>query len=277
MSVTSGVGETIGETRSQGIWRRESRLRSESARQVSVVLTGDGIALEDPQRNVRYFVAKRALDVLVAFVGLLLALPFLVVAAAAIKLDSPGPVFFSQERLRGHRRRKGDGYWWMVEPFRFYKLRTMSDEASAELHQSYITAFMEGDEGRIRSYLPEPSPASSYKMTQDPRVTRVGRFLRKLSLDEVPQLWNVLKGDMSLVGPRPHLAYEVSMYNGNHLLRLASPPGITGLSQVKARALAPFETMVDYDLEYVRKRSIALDLVILFRTIPVVLSRRGAG
>jgi lipopolysaccharide/colanic/teichoic acid biosynthesis glycosyltransferase len=276
MSVRSDVGHYVGETGPRGTTRELERSRHDVTREIRVVLTGDAIALEDPKISSAYYAGKRALDVIVAVVGLLLTLPVLLAVAMAIKLDSPGPVIFRQERLRSHRRRKDAGYWWMIEPFTFYKLRTMTDSADSELHRSYISAFMEGDEGRIRGFLPGEDDGS-YKMSTDPRVTRVGRVLRKLSLDELPQLWNVLIGDMSIVGPRPHLAYEVSMYSGDQLLRMAAPPGITGLSQVEARALAPFETMVDYDIEYIRKKSLLVDIGIIARTIPVVLSRKGAG
>lgn len=277
MSVRSGVGEHVGETGSRDALGRRKQHGGSGAPTLKVILTGDGVAIEDSRNSSLYFAAKRTLDVLIAGVGLLITLPFFLVVAIAIKLDSPGPVIFRQERLKGQRKRRGEAYWWMVEPFTFYKLRTMSATADTNLHLSYISAFMEGDEGRVRSFMSGPSSNGSYKMTQDPRVTRVGRVLRKLSFDELPQLWNVLKGDMSIVGPRPHLAYEVSMYEGDHLLRLASTPGITGLSQVRARALAPFETMVDYDIEYVVNRSFALDVKILAQTVPVVLSGRGAG
>lgn len=276
MSARLGVGERIGESQSRGTAKDESRLRAKRAPDIQVILTGDAVALEDRRPAPAYYAVKRALDISIAGIVLLVALPLLLILAVAIKADSPGPVIFRQERLKGHRRRKGDGYWWMIEPFTFYKLRTMTATADSGFHLSYISAFMNGDESRIRSFVPE-SVNGSYKLTADPRVTRVGRFLRKLSLDELPQLLNVLKGDMSIVGPRPHLAYEVSMYEGRQLLRLASQPGITGLSQVRARALAPFNKMVDYDIEYVEKRSLALDLKILAQTIPVVLSGRGAG
>lgn len=276
MSVRSDVGHHVGEPGPRGISRELRQSRDETTQDIRVVLTGDSIALEDSRGRRAYYAAKRALDVFLAVVGLLLALPILCLVAIAIKIDSPGPVIFKQERLRSRRRDVGKGYWWMIEPFTFYKLRTMTAAADPGLHHSFISAFMEGDEGRIRAFVPS-SPGGSYKMDEDPRVTRVGRLLRKLSLDELPQLWNVLIGDMSLVGPRPHLAYEVSMYSGDQLLRLAAHPGITGLSQVEARALAPFETMVDYDLEYIRKRSLLVDLGIIARTIPVVLSRKGAG
>ncbi len=276
MSVTSGVGQHAGEN---GSGRISGELRlppRDATSDIKVVLTGETVALEDPRPGRVYYTAKRVFDFVLALLALLLTLPILLIVAIAIKIDSPGPVIFRQERLHSRRIRKGDGVWWLVEPFTFFKLRTMTATADPELHRAYISAFMNGDEQGIRSFVPD-SPDGSYKMSADPRITRVGRVLRKLSLDELPQLWNVLTGDMSLVGPRPHLAYEVAMYSGDQLHRLAAPPGITGLSQVEARALAPFETMVDYDLEYVKKRSLLVDLGILARTIPVVLSRKGAG
>lgn len=245
--------------------------------EITIALTGDGIALEDHRTSRLYHTSKRVLDILVAGLGLLVLLPLLAVVGIAIRLDSPGPAIFRQERLGGRRKILSDRCWWMVEPFMFLKFRTMRADVEPDLHLEYISAFMQGDHSQMETFRSSSDADHSYKLSGDPRVTRVGKLLRLLSLDELPQLWNVLKGEMSLVGPRPHLSYEVSMYNGNQILRMASLPGITGLSQVRARALAPFETMVDYDIEYVSKHSIWLDIGILIRTIPVVLSRKGAG
>jgi lipopolysaccharide/colanic/teichoic acid biosynthesis glycosyltransferase len=129
----------------------------------------------------------------------------------------------------------------------------------------------------MREAAGEAGSADTYKLVNDPRVTRVGRVLRRLSIDELPQLWNVVRGDMSLVGPRPAIGYEVEMYEPHHFRRLAAKPGITGLWQVSGRSHIGFEEMVEIDCEYIARRSLLMDLALLFRTLPVVLSMRGAG
>jgi lipopolysaccharide/colanic/teichoic acid biosynthesis glycosyltransferase len=159
---------------------------------------------------------------------------------------------------------------WEIREFPCYKFRSMVQHADPSAHQQFVKAFAEG---RV-----EPSQAghTRFKLTDDPRVTRVGRVLRKTSLDELPQLVNVLKGDMSLVGPRPVPAYEVAEYRAWHRERLAALPGITGLWQVNGRCQVSFDDMIDMDIEYVRNRSLRLDVKILLLTIPAVLSGRGA-
>jgi exopolysaccharide biosynthesis polyprenyl glycosylphosphotransferase len=194
--------------------------------------------------------AKRACDVLVAGLGLLALAPLLLAVALAIKLGSPGPVVFRQERigLRGR-------------PFTLLKFRTMVAGAD-----------------RLLAGLREQNEADGplFKLRHDPRVTRVGRFLRRYSIDELPQLVNVLKGEMSLVGPRPPLAAEVALYEEWQLDRLEVRPGITGLWQVSGRSELSFEEYVRLDLFYVENWSIAYDLFILSKTIPLLVSARGA-
>jgi lipopolysaccharide/colanic/teichoic acid biosynthesis glycosyltransferase len=205
---------------------------------------------------------------------LLLASPLLVVIAVAIKLDSKGPVLFRQQRIRG---RQVDGRpEWVLEPFRLYKFRTMVADADPSLHQRYIEAYIARDNGTLAQLRPGRGNGDSFRPLRDPRVTRVGAWLRKLSLDELPQLWNVLRGDMSLVGPRPPLPYEVAMYGDHDLRRLTAPPGITGLAQVRGRCSIGFDDLIRHDLEYVGSQSIWLDLKVLALTLPVVLSRKGA-
>ena len=194
--------------------------------------------------------AKRALDITVAAVLLVLAAPLMLLIALAIKLDSPGPVIFRQRRVGK------DG-----RLFTFYKFRGMVADAEARLHE---VAHLNEVDGPI------------FKSRRDPRVTRVGRVLRRTSLDELPQLWNVLRGDMSLVGPRPPLPTEVTRYEPWQRDRLLVPGGITGLWQVSGRNLLGFEDMVRLDLEYITRWSLWLDLRILLRTILVVLTARGA-
>jgi len=199
-------------------------------------------------RSVR--VLKRAFDVTAAGLGLLVLSPLLAITAIAIKLDSRGPVFFRQER-------HGRG----GSVFRITKFRTMVD--GAEAHRQALAADNEVD-------------GALFKIKDDPRITRVGSFLRTTSIDELPQLWNVLKGEMSLVGPRPFVIHESSQITGWASRRLDLTPGITGLWQVLGRNDMPFEEMVKLDYIYVTNWSLWWDLKILGQTIPVVLGRRGA-
>jgi len=211
------------------------------------------------------FFCKRLFDIAASSVLLLLlALPVFLPAAIAIKLRSPGPVFYFQERL-GYRRRK----------FRFWKFRTMEVGADAdrkaELHKDYLKKYIAGTANGAR----DTKGRTVYKLTEDPRVTPLGRWLRKYSIDELPQLWNVLKGDMSLIGPRPPIAYEVENYRPLHLRRFEVLPGISGLWQVSGRNELTFEEMVKLDLYYIENWSLELDLRILFKTVRVVLFQRA--
>jgi exopolysaccharide biosynthesis polyprenyl glycosylphosphotransferase len=195
--------------------------------------------------------AKRVLDVLGSTVGLLVLSPVLLVLALAVKLTSRGPILFMQERcgLGGH-------------PFRFYKFRTMVEDA-------------EGRKSDLEHLNEMIGPV--FKIRRDPRITSLGRVLRKVSLDELPQLWNVLRGDMSLVGPRPPTPDEVVRYNARQVQRLSVMPGITGLWQVSGRNdISDFERWIDLDLEYARTWSLWLDLRILLKTVVVVALLRGA-
>ncbi len=194
---------------------------------------------------------KRAIDIVGALAAIVIGAPIWLLIALAIKLDSPGPVFYKQTRL-GYR----------GEPFSFYKFRSMHVDAD-RIHQQIIQA-TEGDE-RGKS-----------KLRNDPRRTRVGRFIRKTSLDEVPNILNVLKGEMSLVGPRPPLPSEFAQYEDWERARLEMPPGITGLWQVRGRSDLDFDEMVLMDLYYIENWSLRLDVQILLQTVPAVLTRRGA-
>ncbi len=193
---------------------------------------------------------KRGIDVLGSAVGLLLTSPLLVIIAIAIRLDSPGPVIFSQPRVGR------DG-----RLFKVYKFRTMIKDADQIKDQ-------------VRHLNEAQGPM--FKIREDPRITRMGRFLRRTSLDELPQFWNSLRGDMSLVGPRPALPDEVAGYADWHRKRLATAPGITGLWQVSGRSDLPFDEMVLLDIYYIENWSPLLDLSILLRTVPSVLARSGA-
>ena len=192
---------------------------------------------------------KRAVDIVVASLALIVTAPLFVALAVLIRLDSPGPFLYVAERV-GFKGRK----------FKCYKLRTMI--AGANSHR---------DKLRVENEREGPC----FKMQNDPRVTRVGRWLRKHSLDEVPQLWNVLRGEMSLVGPRPHPVDDYERYSIDHLRRLDVSPGLTGLWQVSARSDPSFETNMALDLEYIENWSPGLDLAILLRTIPAVFRAEG--
>jgi exopolysaccharide production protein ExoY len=217
-----------------------------------------------------YFVCKRCMDICLAGLLLILLLPLLLLIAALIKLDSRGPVFFNHERVGAKRQHFGREAVWVIQNFQMHKFRSMVQGADSAVHEAYIREFVEG---RVQS---SASSGGKFKLTNDPRVTRIGRILRRASLDELPQLFNVVKGQMSLVGPRPVPPYEVACYRENHYKRLAAVPGITGLWQVNGRCQVSFEEMVQMDLEYIRNASVLLDIEILFRTIPAVLSGRGA-
>ncbi len=241
---------------------------------VREVITDDQptMVVQDAQIGGRslYFACKRCLDVTLATILLVLLSPLMLLIAMLIKLDTPGPVIFVQERV-GARRRSRDGQTsWEIRNFPFYKFRTMVRDADQSLHQAYIRAFVEG---RVEI---SSGVDAKFKLTNDPRVTRVGRILRKTSLDELPQLINVLRGEMSLVGPRPVPTYEVAEYQSQHYERLATLPGITGLWQVKGRCQVSFEDMIAMDIEYIRRQSLWFDARLLLLTIPAALSARGA-
>jgi lipopolysaccharide/colanic/teichoic acid biosynthesis glycosyltransferase len=224
----------------------------------------------DHTENDLYFAAKRGLDVILAGLLLILLLPLILVIAVLIKLDSPGPIFFAQERVGAKRQWLGRQAVWIIQNFTMYKFRSMVQNADSSVHEAYIREFVEG---RAR---PSFGGDGNFKPRNDPRVTRFGRLLRKLSLDELPQLLNVLKGDMSLVGPRPVPPYEVACYGNGHHKRLTALPGITGFWQVKGRCQVTFEQMIRMDLEYIQNASLWFDIKILVLTIPAVLSGRGA-
>ena len=193
---------------------------------------------------------KRLLDVLLASLGLVASLPIWLAVVIAIKVDSPGPALFVQDRVGLHGR-----------PFRFYKFRSMHVNAESRLAEIQEQNEVDGP---------------VFKMRRDPRVSRVGAFLRRSSLDELPQLLNVLKGDMSMVGPRPPLPREVEKYRPGDIIRLSVKPGLTCLWQVRGRSTLSFDTWMEYDREYVRNLSPWLDVSILARTVWAVLSCRGA-
>ena len=211
---------------------------------------------------------KRALDVAGSLMLVTLLAPVFVIAAFAVKLTTPGPVFFRQPRI-GQR----------GKPFTFLKFRSMRADADPALHQNYVKEFITAGKATRNGCGSDESLRQNglYKLHRDPRVTAVGRFLRATSIDELPQLLNVLRGEMSLVGPRPPLAYEVEQYDAWHRRRiLEAKPGITGLWQVKGRSRTTFDEMVRLDLSYVDRWSIWSDIAILFQTPRAVLLCRDA-
>lgn len=201
--------------------------------------------------------AKRAFDVLIGGVLLLAALPAMAVIAIAVRLTSSGPILFAQQRvgLRG-------------KTFRLLKFRSMHCGASEEVHRRYVHSLLTTPQSATRH-------RGMYKLADDSRVTGVGRILRRSGLDELPQLWNVLRGDMSLVGPRPPLEYEVELYNSLQMERLAVRPGLTGLWQVSGRNQLAYSDMCELDRQYIRTWSFLGDVAIVLRTPFAMLSSKG--
>ncbi len=202
---------------------------------------------------------KRFCDIAIASFLLVCLAPILAVCALAIRLDSPGSILYRQQRV-------GKG----GKIFTLLKFRSMYAGVDSAPHRAFVAAFIQGRADRQAT-----GTGEVYKLVNDARITRVGRWLRRTSLDELPQLWNVLRGDMSLVGPRPPIPYELEHYQPAHLQRLGVTPGITGLWQVTGRNSTTFEEMVALDLDYIQRWSLALDWHILLKTIPVVFGRHG--
>lgn len=227
--------------------------------------------------EVKSFTLKRLLDALLTIWALPVLLPVMLFVAIIIKFDSPGPVIFAQKRVGLRSGRDDDPAGERGTIFTLYKFRTMHVDTDTEIHRKFMQAYISADKAKMTSLQPEAEQSKAYKLNNDPRVTRVGKYLRKLSLDELPQIMNVIKGEMSLVGPRPAIPYEVEMYAPEHLRRLDTLPGITGLWQVSGRTTTTFEEMIRLDVEYIEKQSIWLDLKILFLTVPAVISKKGAG
>jgi exopolysaccharide biosynthesis polyprenyl glycosylphosphotransferase len=225
----------------------------------------DGVpktGMGEPALKGMKLVVKRFVDMAISITVIVVFAPLFLLIAALIKIFSPGPVLFKQIRAGK------DG-----RPFTFYKFRTMRHDIDDTLHREYASSFIGGKELRLRD---EKSDKKIYKMPDDPRVTSIGRILRKTSLDELPQILNVLKGDMSIVGPRPPIAYELTIYKEWHKRRLRAKPGITGLWQVSGRSSVPFHDMVLLDLYYINRWGLLLDFEIIFKTVPVIVSGKGA-
>ncbi len=215
--------------------------------------------LSTPDKRLRHLQLKRLVDLVVGSAALILFSPLMTLIAIVIRLDSPGPAFFRQTRIG-----------WKERPFEMWKFRTMSQNAPPDLHRDLATILVRGGEPDQREGL----TPQIYKLADDPRITRVGRWLRTTSLDELPQLFNVLRGEMSLVGPRPVVTYEYEASEAWHFERFEMPQGMTGLWQVSGRSRTNYRRRCELDIEYVRTWSLWLDLKILAKTFRAVVVDR---
>ncbi|WP_437179543.1 sugar transferase [Paenibacillus lautus] len=205
----------------------------------------------DEKSKLVYLMIKRTIDIICALVGLLVLAPFFLIVAILIKLEDPkGSIFFYQTRIGKNEK-----------PFRMYKFRSMVSNAE-ELLENLL------EQNEIRGAM--------FKMRDDPRITRIGKFIRKTSFDELPQLWNVIRGEMSLVGPRPPLPREVAEYSNYDKLRLQVTPGCTGLWQVSGRNNLNFDEMLKLDLEYIEQRSLWLDIKVMLKTVKIMVLPNSA-
>jgi lipopolysaccharide/colanic/teichoic acid biosynthesis glycosyltransferase len=216
---------------------------------------GESVSTTMPPRR---STLRRALDVGVAAVVLLVCLPLLVVIGFLIRIGDPGPILFRQTRVG-----------WAGRPFTMLKFRTMRVDCDDNAHREFVTRLITEDSP------PPPGADGLFKLTNDVRVTRIGGFLRRTSLDELPQLFNVLRGQMALVGPRPCLPWEAELISRRHQARFLVPPGITGLWQVSGRSRLTMREALDLDVEYVQRQGLLLDLLILVETVPAVLCRQA--
>lgn len=207
--------------------------------------------------NIASVMAKNTLDVLVCLILIPLLVPVMLAIGLAILLDSRGPVLFKQKRIGQN-----------GKPFTIYKFRTMTHKFDDSKHRAYMQQYISGQ---------AEQEGDSFKPPSASQITKVGAILRSTSLDELPQLINVIRGEMSIVGPRPNVVWEVEAYEAWHRKRLAVKPGITGWAQVNGRSSITFDELVKYDIEYVNNQSLALDIKIMVQTVTEVLKRSGAG
>lgn len=205
---------------------------------------------EGMDKNFSYFFMKRLIDLILSILGIVFLSPIMLIIAIAIKVESKGPIIFSQDRVGK------DGKF-----FKMYKFRSMVINAE-ELKEKLLSQ--------------NEMSGPMFKMKDDPRITKVGKFIRKTSIDELPQLFNVIKGDMSLVGPRPNLPKEVAQFSDYHKLKLKAKPGLTCYWQVMGRNSIGFEEWMELDIKYIRERSIRLDLKLIFRTFFVLFGDKNA-
>jgi lipopolysaccharide/colanic/teichoic acid biosynthesis glycosyltransferase len=210
--------------------------------------------------NSRYLLYKRALDIIVSVLLIPLLLPFCLMVAVLILLDSEGPILFKQKRVG-----------WNGAEFNMYKFRSMYVNTDENVHRQAIKRYMNGEA------INNGASGNTHKLVGDQRITSFGRFIRKTSIDELPQFINVLRGEMSLVGPRPPTVYEVENYSPRTLLRLCGKPGLTGPWQVYARSRVPFAEMVELDIAYLQQQSFRQDIKLIVLTVPVMITGRGGG
>ncbi len=254
--------------------------------------TGEQVLLRITADRRFYYGIKRAMDLVIGALLLILLSPIMIIVGIAIYIYSPGPIFFIQERVGAKRHTRGKTTTWEPVTFRCFKFRTMKQNADPAIHRAYVQALINNDSKGMQAAQElakgarqaakqqkaiENNPAlEPKKLTQDARIIRPGKIIRKLSLDELPQLFNVLRGDMSLIGPRPAIPYEVEVYKPWHRLRLQAQPGISGLQQVKARSTRDFDEQVKFDIEYIEHQSLWLDLKIAIQTPLAIIFGRGA-
>lgn len=217
-----------------------------------------------------YHYLKRTIDIFTVLIASVWLVPLFLIITILIKLDSSGPAFFIHERVGARRRVKDGKTVWEICKFPMFKFRSMVHNADQSLHEEHVKAYVQGDLSGTEN------DGAKFKLANDPRITRMGSFLRKTSLDELPQLINVFRGEMSLVGPRPVPEYEVAYYQDEHFERLTVLPGMTGLWQVEGRGEVSFDEMIDLDIRYVRNCSVYQDVKILVQTIPAAIAGRGA-
>lgn len=228
------------------------------------------------QRKRLYLACKRGLDLATCFLALIVGFPLFLLIALLVKIDSPGPVLFKQERVSLKKLHSNGRVSWALCTFMMYKFRTMQHDCDPSVHQSHMKTLIEGHACEAGPPGANGHP-TNHKLSNDPRVTRVGRVLRRTCLDELPQLLNVLKGEMSLIGPRPALPYEVAEYKPHHRRRLGTIPGCVGLWQVSGWNTLGFEEMVQLDVRYIEEQSLWLDATILLKTVSAILSSKGGG
>lgn len=222
---------------------------------IEVVLEGNSIYTnyiqEKGKPRMLYLMFKRVMDFICAFIGLVVLTPLFIIIGILIKLEDPrGSIFFYQTRIGKDEK-----------PFRMYKFRSMVSNA-----EELLDRLLEQNE----------ISGAMFKIKEDPRITKIGKFIRKTSIDELPQLWNVIRGEMSLVGPRPALPREVNQYTSYDKLRLIVTPGCTGLWQVSGRNNLSFHQMLELDLEYIERRSLWLDVKVLLRTVKIIVFPNSA-
>lgn len=224
--------------------------------------------------RINYYYYKRIFDFVCAGILLIVLSPLFLLLTILILLDSPGPIFFRQKRVGSRWDIKNGRPDWQESEFTCFKFRTMVANADPAVHQAYIKAFINNNQNQMSEI--QGGDIQVKKLVTDQRITRIGKFLRKSSIDEFPQLMNVFIGDMSLVGPRPCIPYEMEEYKSWHYQRFQAQQGITGLWQVTARSSSDFDEMIRLDIEYIENQSLWTDLKILFKTPLAVISTQGA-